>query len=165
MRNSILNKMANNDYEKSWILIKIVITEKFPILFLNFKSTVCSQDFSTDEQEVDFLSDLVIFKNFFRRSRALSSRGKSKSNYDKITCAKIAAWSTPLSSCLISWSRSPIVPVTGRQVNETGSFLLGSVTVITGSPWRKFNSAKRRRLKSRHGRESKFRIRPKRFKR
>ena len=33
--------------------------------FADFKSKVCSQAFSTNELEVDFLSDLVILKYFF----------------------------------------------------------------------------------------------------
>ena len=40
--------------------------EKFFHFFPNFKSKVCSQDFSKNELDVDFLSDLVIFKYFFR---------------------------------------------------------------------------------------------------
>ena len=46
----ILNFDKNRDNEK--------VFHFFP----NFKSKVCSQDFSKNEQEVDFLSDLVIFK-------------------------------------------------------------------------------------------------------
>ena len=45
--------------KKSWILIKIVITENFSNVFPNFKFKLCSQDFSTNKLEVDFLSDLV----------------------------------------------------------------------------------------------------------
>ena len=46
-----------NKLKKSWILIKIEITENF---FPNFKIKVCSQDFSTNKLEVDFLCDLPV---------------------------------------------------------------------------------------------------------
>ena len=43
-----------------------MIKKKFVnFLFPNFKYKVCSQDFSINELEVDLLSDLVIFKEFF----------------------------------------------------------------------------------------------------
>ena len=42
-----------------------MITKKFSIFFPYFESKVCSQDYSTNELKVDFLSDLVIFNNFF----------------------------------------------------------------------------------------------------
>ena len=67
--------MANNDsllkvfkdFIKILIFWKIFYfyknrdSEKVFHFFPNFKSKVCSQDFSTNELEVDFLSDLVIF--------------------------------------------------------------------------------------------------------
>ena len=76
MKNSIPNKMVNNDfllkvferfYENFNFLKNLEFSENrdkgkiFEFFFPNFKSKVCSQDFSANELEVDFLSDLVIF--------------------------------------------------------------------------------------------------------
>ena len=64
MSNSILDKLAKNDF-----LLKVLerFYQNFNCIFNFFhnfhnKSKVCSQDFATNELEVDLLSDLVIFK-------------------------------------------------------------------------------------------------------
>ena len=62
MSNSILDKLAKNDF-----LLKVLerFYQNFNCIFNffhNFKSKVCSQDFATNELKVDLLSDLVIFK-------------------------------------------------------------------------------------------------------
>ena len=70
MRKSILNKIANNDiilkvlerFYQNFHFWKNLEYEKFTNFFPNFKAKVCSQDFSENEQEVDFPSDLLIFK-------------------------------------------------------------------------------------------------------
>ena len=76
MKNSILNKMANNhffgrflkDFIKIFIFWKILNfdknrdNEKVFHFFPNFESKMCSQGFSTIEQEVDFLTNLVVCK-------------------------------------------------------------------------------------------------------
>ena len=58
----VLKKFYQNFFfEKSLILIKNRDNVKVCNFFPNFKSKMCSQGFSTNELEVDFLTDLVIF--------------------------------------------------------------------------------------------------------
>ena len=75
MRNSILNKVHKKIFLKDSLKIlifwKILNFDKNRDngnvfhFFPNFKSKVCSQDFTTNKLGVDFLSDLIIFYYYF----------------------------------------------------------------------------------------------------